>query len=185
MKEATLVHVVKGDYTLKAWQLNKIIGPKAYGGIVELGQTVKENALEEVKQETGHYKEFRLNKNESGGIIIKPEDLRLGGRIDFYNGTEEEVPFGSPSIRVYCFVVTKFSGVPINTIEMIHHRWVNFRDPYVPGIMGDELFIKDLLTGWRPFGWIRRMVKRYPNGTLKFEKIISHEIDLDTDFDIF
>lgn len=160
MKRATLVHFInKFDSVLLAMQQAKVIGRKGYGGKIEDGQTEIACTVEEVTDETGGNPEKRINPKEKGGIIFNPNDLVPVAVIDFYNGTEEEVPFGNPSWRVKFFNCYKFSGKAIDTIEM-QDAWFypiggdNLPLDEVP--KGDELFLKDILQRKLRKGWIRR-----------------------------
>ena len=171
MKEATCVYLVRFPReVLMADQQAKIVGTKGYGGKITLGQTATQNVIEETWQETGGVPELRINKDEEGGIKISMDGLHHMGIIEFYNGTEGEVPFGEPSFVVHFFICSTFSGKTIDTIEMQNHQWYQIDNlPIEKMIVGDELIIKPILSGQTVNGWMRR--------TSDLKTIIDYEID--------
>lgn len=107
-----------------------------YGGKKKWWQTWRECAVSEVRQESG--------------IKIKKKDLEYIGIVDFYNGDEQNVPFGKPSFRVACYRVCRFVGEPIPTEEMVEPRWfpvdqIPFDTPDMKP--GDELFVPYIVHG--------------------------------------
>ncbi len=173
-KEATCVYLTrrvegKGE-VLMGDQQRIIVGTKGYGGKIKPGQTATQNIVEETGEETGKVKEFRINKNEEGGIDISLDGLHHVGTIDFYNGTETEIPFGKPSFRVHFFICSTFSGKPIDTIEMRNHQWYPIDNlPFEKMIIGDELILKPIFQGQTVVGWMRR--------TSDLSTLIDYEIE--------
>ena len=157
MKTATCVYLIReSDNTvLLAKQVAKIIGRKGYGGKIEAQQTIRSNAVDETAQESGVIKELRVYPEQDGGVLIKEEDLIPIGLVDFYNGAD--VPFGDPNFRVYFFLCKKFSGVPIDTTEMIDPQWYLIDQlPIEELVPGDEYFVPTMLKGIAVSGYIRR-----------------------------
>ena len=161
MKIATCTYLMSGGFALMGQQQRTILGFKGYGGKVELGQTIRGNAVEEIWEETGGKKQLRVTPEEEGGIFTREELLVPAGIIDFFNGTN--IPENDPSFRVYFFLCYTFAGRPVDTVEMMHHQW--FNKNYLPLdrlVRGDELFIPHLLQGqcikgkiWRTEDWTR------------------------------
>jgi ADP-ribose pyrophosphatase YjhB (NUDIX family) len=173
-KEATCVYLVRKTENkwevMMADQQAKIVGTKGYGGKIKPGQSATQNVVEETREETGGVPELRLNKNEEGGIEILLDGLSHMGTIDFYNGTEAEVPFRQPSFTVHFFTCSTFSGKPVDTIEMQNHQWYPIDNlPFDKMIIGDELILKPIFEGRTITGWMRR--------TADLSTIIDYEID--------
>jgi hypothetical protein len=147
MKRATATHFINKSLNsvLLAYQQKKVIGLKGYGGKIEEGETPQDSVTREVFEEAG------------GGIIFDPADLVPVGLIDFYNGTEEEVPLGNPSFRVLFYNCYKFRGNAVSTEEM-KDPWFYLFDsiPIEELVKGDELFLLSLLREELTKGWIRR-----------------------------
>ncbi|MEK7227970.1 MAG: hypothetical protein AAB681_01280 [Patescibacteria group bacterium] len=157
MKIATCVHIIENGYVQFGYQYTWIEGFKGYGGKLKEGQTIRQNAVEEVWEETGGEPKFRLRPEEDGGIHIREEWLEPIGFIDFYNGSEEEVPFGDPSFRVYFFNCRKKLGRAVDTIEMKDHQLFNIHYPPVDKmIKGDGEFVPRMLQDICLIGWVRR-----------------------------
>jgi 8-oxo-dGTP pyrophosphatase MutT (NUDIX family) len=157
VKIATCVYLIKDGYVLMGNQQKTIFGFKGYGGKVKPGQTIRQNAVEEVWEETGGIPELRINPEEEGGIHIREEWLEPAGLIDFYNGSEGDVPFGKPSFRVYFFICRKSMGKAVDTVEMRDHQLFNVN--YLPidkMIKGDGEFIPKMLNGICLTGWLIR-----------------------------
>lgn len=158
MKRATCVYFIDRatKKVLMADQQFKIVGTKGYGGKIEEGQTPQESTKDEVDQESGKIKEFRINPEEEGGIEFNTADLEPVGVIDFYNGPEDQVPFGDPSFRVLFYVCEKFSGKAIDTVEMQNPQMYDL--DHLPNTLvpGDELFIDDFLNKRYKKGFVRR-----------------------------
>lgn len=158
MELATCVHFINSLHSvLLADQQTKIVGTKGYGGKLKDKEDPRKGSLREVKQETGYYKKYRINYFEDGGITFELKDLMPVAVIDFYNGTEEEVPFGTPSFRVLFYNCYIFKGRAVSTKEM--------RDPWFYPIdnlpttelpLGDEHFLHDILNCVLTKGWMRR-----------------------------
>ncbi len=159
MKRATATHFINKSLNtvLLAYQREKVIGLKGFGGKIKPGQTPWQNAVIEVSEETGGVKEKRINPEEEGGIVFDPQDLVPVALIDFYNGTDEEVPFGKPSFRVLFYNCYKFSGRAIDTEEM-YDAWYYPIDgiPKEKLPIGDEEFLQPILEGNLTRGWMRR-----------------------------
>ncbi len=159
MKKATCVHFIDraANTVLFAEQQFKIIGLKGYGGKIEDGESAGDCTVREVMDESGGNKKFRTNPDEEGGIVFDPKDLIPVGCIDFYNGSEEEVPFGDPSFRVLFYNCYVFSGKAIDTVEMRNPQFYPINNlPFEKMVKGDEEFIKPLLEGVCTTGMIRR-----------------------------
>lgn len=176
MKEATCVYLFrkvegKGEVLLADQQRGIVRNKKkGYGGKIEQGQSKTENVIEETWGETGGIKELRISKNEEGGIKITTHGLHYVGMVDFYNGTEAEVPFGDPSFRVHFFTCSNFSGTPIDTIEMQNHQWYPVNNPpWDKMVIGDDIFLKPIFNGQTSVGWMRR--------TSDLSKVIDYQID--------
>ncbi len=146
MKKATCVHFINKatNSVLLAHQQRKIIGLKGYGGKLEDGESAIDSTVREIPVETG-------------GIVFDPKDLVPVGIIDFYNGTEEEVPFGSPSFRVLFYNCYTFTGTAVSTDEM-KDPWFYLFDsiPVEELVRGDEEFLFKLLAEDLTKGWMRR-----------------------------
>jgi hypothetical protein len=156
MKIATCLYLIKDGYVQMGYQDSFIVGFKGYGGKVE-NQTIRQNAVQELWEETGGVPELRVHREQEGGILIREEWLEPAGLIDFYNGTEEEVPFGDPSFRVYFFLCRQSMGKAIDTIEMKDHQLFNI--DYLPidkMVKGDGEFIPPMLKGICLKGLVRR-----------------------------
>ncbi len=157
MKIATCTYLIKDGYVQMGYQNSVIIGLKGYGGKVENGQTIRQNAVEEIWEETGGVPEFRVNKEEDGGIHIRPEWLEPAGLIDFYNDCEEGTQLRDPSFRVYFFLCHKSMGKAVDTIEMRDHQLFNINYPPIDQMVkGDREFIPQMLQGTCLTGWVRR-----------------------------
>jgi hypothetical protein len=160
MNLATCVHFINKNLNsvLMADQQFKIVATKGYGGVFKDGEDGLKCAAREIPEETGKDKSKRLNPDEeSEGIIFDTKDLIPVAVIDFYNGTEEEVPFGDPSYRVIFYNCYVFSGYAIDTLEMRNPWFYLINDlPFHKMVPGDELFIQDILEGKMRTGWIRR-----------------------------
>jgi len=157
MKIATCVYIIENGYVQMANQQKAIIGFKGYGGKIKPGQTLRQNVVEEVWEETGGVPSLRLNPDEEGGIHLREEWLQPIGLIDFYNGTEEEVPFGDPSFRVYFFLCKRKLGKAVDTLEMRDHQLFNVHYPPIDRMVkGDEVFVPKILLNIPVTGWIRR-----------------------------
>lgn len=157
MKEATCVYLVKDGYVQMAEQTSIIVGLKGYGGKITQEQTPRSNAVEEVWQETGGVPELRIHPEQDGGIHIREEWLHPVGLIDFYNGTEEEAPFGDPTFRVYFFLCFQWKGVAIDTIEMKDHQLFNINClPFERMVHGDAYIIPRMLQNIPLEGYFRR-----------------------------
>jgi hypothetical protein len=167
MKIATCTYLLQGDYVRMAYQVSKIIGFKGYGGKLKFGQTIRQNAVEEIWEETGGDDNLRINKDIWGGIHVRPEWLKPIGLIDFYNGAE--VPFGDPSFRVYFFTCRRYMGTAVDTTEMKNHQLFHIHHlPLDKLVKGDPLFIPDMLIGKPLEGWIRR--------TEDFSEVIGYDL---------
>ncbi len=157
MKEATCTYLLKDGYVQMAQQVSIIVGLKGYGGKMK-GQTPRQNAVEELWEETGGIPELRIHPEIFGGIYLREEWLRPVALIDFYNGTEIEVPFGDPSFRVYFFICEQWLGRAVDTIEMHSHQLFNLNClPIKKMVPGDDLFIPPILTGACMTGFVRRV----------------------------
>ncbi|MCC6198854.1 NUDIX domain-containing protein [Candidatus Nomurabacteria bacterium] len=169
MKKATCTYLIDGQYVQMAYQQKKIIGFKGYGGMIEEGQSIRGNAVQEIWEETGGVSKLRIRKDEIGGIFTRPELLEPVAQIDFYNGTEEEVPFGSPSMRVYFFLCFQYAGKAIDTVEMTKHQLFAINSlPEKQLVQGDEMFMYQILNGKKLEGWMRR--------TKDFSSIVDYEL---------
>ena len=157
MKIATCVYIIQGAYAQMANQQKTIIGVKGYGGKVKPGQTLRQNLVEEVWEETGGVPELRVDPEEEGGIHLREEWLIPIGLIDFYNGPENQVPFGDPSFRVHFFLSKRKLGRAVDTVEMKDHQLFNiFYPPITRMLKGDEFFVPKMLLDIPVVGWMRR-----------------------------
>ncbi len=157
MNIATCTYFIKDGKVLLPRQIEKIIGRKGYGGKLKNGQTIRSNAIEEIGEESGLKKELRINPEENGGIIVKESDLQPIAFIDFYNGDKQTAPFGNPSFRVYFFLCTEFSGIPIATKEMVDPKWYSLDQiPLDELVKGDPVFVPRILNQVPLKGHIRR-----------------------------
>lgn len=157
MKISTCIYLLHSDdrYVQMAEQQRTILGYKGYGGKV-VGQTIRQNAVEEIWQETGGVPELRINKDQEGGIFTREELLIPAGLIDFYNGLS--VPYGDPNFRVYFFICRRFAGHAVDTVEMQNHQLFSVSGlcNLTRMVKGDELYIPQMLTGQRIKGEVRR-----------------------------
>ncbi len=148
MKKASCVYCIDAarNKVLMAEQQYKIIGLKGYGGGFdpERGdKTMEDCAGREL--------------DEEGCIPIKKEKLELVGRMAFYNGPVEEVPDGEPSFEVWFYRYFDFLGTAVSTDEMKNPDWYDIDNlPIEEMIVGDDLFIPQILRGELIKGWIRR-----------------------------
>ncbi|MES2225053.1 MAG: hypothetical protein V4478_03645 [Patescibacteria group bacterium] len=159
MTTATCTHFIDREArkVLLAYQVRKIVGLKGYGGKIEPHQTPESNAIDEVKEESGGDPAERINPAEEGGIQFSASALKRVGLIDFYNGTEEEAPFGSPTFRVVFFNCYEYSGSAISTNQMQRPDWYDIDNlPIGELIVGDELFLLNILNENMLTGWMRR-----------------------------
>lgn len=157
MEIATCTHIIENGYVLFGYQYTWLKGFKGYGGKKKGHQTLEQNAVEEIWEETGGEPQLRLDREEEGGVYIRAEWLEPVGVIDFYNGSEEEIPFGDPSFRVYFFNCRKKLGRPVDTIEMKDHQLFNiYYPPIGKMVKGDEEFVPRMLQGICLMGWVRR-----------------------------
>ncbi len=170
MKKATCVYFVDRikNQVLMADQQFKIVGTKGYGGKIKPGQTPQESTVEEVGEESGTKKEFRINPDQEGGIVFDPKDLEPVGVIDFYNGPADSVPFGEPSFRVLFYICETFSGTPIDTVEMRNPCMYDIENLPSTLVPGDERFLYDFLH--------RRYKKGYMRRTEDWKEIIECEL---------
>lgn len=148
VKIATCVYPIRGIYALMGNQQSTILGFKGYGGKVKPGQTLEENVVEELWEETGGVPKLRINKEEEGGIIIRSEWLEKVAVIKFYNGHDINKPLRKPSFIVHFFICYKFYGKPIDTTEMRDHQFFNIN--YLPiekMVKGDDQFVPQILAG--------------------------------------
>jgi hypothetical protein len=167
----TCTYFIDGERVWMAYQTQKIIGRKGYGGGINQGETWRQCCTREVREESGADPARRIVRNKEGGIFFKEEDLLPFALISFYNGTVDEVPPGNPSCTVLFSRCVHFIGTPIDTMEMVDPRtyWVKSL-PYKKMITGDFLFITpETLLG-----------KEYKIGTIRqtsdFKKILDHNI---------
>jgi hypothetical protein len=171
--KATVVHVIDRDTTLMG-DHKKSGTIRGYGGMLEYGETWQECTRREIIDETGGKKENRLDPKEEGGIIIYPDKLMPIMLVDYYNGDETEVPFGTPSIQVLFCITKEFSGKAIDTLEMRNPYWYPFgrgqKLPYNKMAAGDDLVLRVVLITRIPTkGYIRRNKEK--------TKVLDHKLD--------
>lgn len=145
---ATCVYLVRDGYVLMGNQQKTILGFKGYGGKVKFGQTISQNVVEELWEETGGVPSLRVNKDEEGGIIIREEWLEKVAIIRFFNNHTLDKPLRRPSFIVNFFICRKFFGNPIDTVEMKDHQLFNINHlPIEKMVKGDDEFVLQILNG--------------------------------------
>lgn len=177
IKRSTVTYLITPEgKTIMAEQQRKVIGLKGYGGIIESNEEPHTSAVREIWEESGGEKKRRLNPNEEGGILVNSSDLIPVALIDFYNGTEKEIPFGSPSFRMLCYVCYLFKGKAISTHEMHNPDEYPLENlPYEKMIIGDNLFLGNILTS-DISNKDRKCYKGFIRRTSDWKEIIEHEI---------
>ncbi len=105
---ATLCFPIQDKKVLLGFKTEKIGKDcwNGYGGGIDEGETPKQSALRELKEETG--------------IIALPEFLEKSAIVDFHNTKSD----GSSFIcRVHVYLVFQWTGNPRVTDEMINPTW--------------------------------------------------------------
>ncbi len=167
----TCTYFITGKRVLMADQQKKIIGTKGYGGRMLLGESWQGCCGREIREESGGDPNRRVDQSQQGGLVFLEKDLTPFALIDFYNGTETDIPFGKPSCRVLFSKCTTYSGRAIDTYEMRNPKfyWIH-RLPYKKMISGDKYFItlQTLLGDECMEGWIRH--------TSDFKTVLGKEV---------
>jgi hypothetical protein len=158
--KATVVHVINKNNETLMGDHKKSGTLRGYGGMMEYGETWQECTCREMDDESGKKKENRINPEEEGGITIYPDKLIPVALIDYYNGDETEVPFGTPSIQVLFCITREFSGKAIQTLEMDNPYWYPFGRghmlPFGKMAAGDNLLLDKVLADMKIKGHVRR-----------------------------
>lgn len=132
MKRATLCLVVRGKEVLLGFQqaFNGEFVWNGYGGKKREGETFRQTAIRELKEESG--------------LKAKEEDLVYVGSARFFFTWNSSFDH-----HVEIFLLKKWQGEPIPTEEMGEHRW--FSVDSLPEQMwpADKSFIPLLLQGER------------------------------------
>lgn len=127
MKLATLVFVRDGDKILlglkkKGFGAGKLNG---FGGKVEPGESVEDAAVREVLEESG--------------VLVDVGDLKSVGKICF--------KYPSSDWLVHVFVAEKFSGLPVETSEMVPEWFDVSLLPLNKMWADDEFWLPSVLLG--------------------------------------
>jgi len=107
--DATALFLAKEDDILLAWKMRKINKDRwnAYGGGIEKGELPSECVVREIGEETG-------------GIVVKPQDLEKIAIVDFHNTKSDGSTF---VCRVHTYIARKWTGEIHETNEMTRPTW--------------------------------------------------------------
>lgn len=110
-----------------------------YGGGYEGNETPEACAVREIAE-------------ESGGVVVKPEDLEKKAIVRFHNFNEEDKEFFV--CKVLIFIARKWSGEPKDGDGMVNPTWFPINAiPYenmspsdkdwIPHLFGNRMFVAD------------------------------------------
>jgi 8-oxo-dGTP diphosphatase len=106
---ATICFLVRGNEVLLAKKVRKIGAGKlnGYGGGIEPGQSIIENAIDEIRV-------------ESGGVEINPDTVEQVARVHFHNITQ-----GGEKFCCTCeiLIIRDWNGIPGDSDEMVSPTW--------------------------------------------------------------
>lgn len=160
--EATLCYPVRDDKVLLSMK-TKNIGEgcwNGYGGGTEEGETLKETAARELKEEVG--------------LTVFPEDLKKTAVIDFHNQKSDGEIF---ICTVHIYLLFKWQGRPRACAEMIAPTWFSINNlPVDEMMLADKIWLPHVLRGEK----IKAVVKYGPFqktllGEVKIEKVDSFD----------
>ena len=152
---ATLCLLVKDNKVLLGFKTKKI-GKNCwngYGGGIEEGETPRQAALRELKEEAG--------------VIVLPEYLEKVAVIDFHNNKSD----GSFFIcQMHVYLVSQWMGEPQESDEMITPTWFDARQlPADKMLLADKEWLPVVLSGKK----IRATAKYGP-----FQKTLLGEVEI-------
>lgn len=102
------------------------------------------------KGETPEKATARELEKESGGMIIRPEQLEKVAIIDFKNITAEGQTF---ICRVHVFLARRWIGEPRETTEMVGPEWFKVSSlPFKKMMPADKFWVPLVLSGKKIFG---------------------------------
>ena len=106
---ATALFFLRGNEVLFEWKTRKINKDRwnGYGGGIEEGESPEETAVREAKEETG-------------GVIVDPENLTKIAIVDFHNTMSDGRTF---ACRVHMYTTEKWKGKIEATEEMANPTW--------------------------------------------------------------
>ncbi len=157
LKQATVCYLCRGSQILLAIKARHIGEGcwNGYGGGIEGGETAREAAVRELKEETG-------------GVIVLPEDLEKIAEIDFHNTKTDGSVF---VCKVHFFIARTWVGEAIETEEMLRPTWFE-----IDQIPLDELMPAD--KKWLPFALSGKKVKATPRYA-PFQKSLLEDFDVE------
>ena len=132
--EATAVFLCKEHAVLLARKTKKIGKGKwnGYGGGVEDGETFLECAVRETWE-------------ESGGVVVDPDDLEKAAVVHFHNTMSDGRMF---TCAVHMYMTYKWQGEACSTDEMIDPTWFKKdRIPYADMMPADRDWFPPVLQG--------------------------------------
>jgi 8-oxo-dGTP diphosphatase len=161
--DAVLVLLIKDDQVLLAKKKKKIGEGKlnGYGGGMEPGETARHAAVRELSE-------------ESGGVIVEPDDLELVAIVNFLNHKKDGTSF---TCRMRIYTATVWRGEPQETEEMGKPQWFDFsKVPYDQLLPADSLWLPIILSNQ---GWIEAWYEYTPfQGSLVDEGVVEFVSEL-------
>lgn len=130
---ATLCLLVKDNKVLFGFKTKKIGKDcwNGYGGGIEEGETPKQAALRELKEEAG--------------VISSPEHLEKVAVIDFYNNRSDGSFF---VCQMHVYLVSQWTGEPRESDEMATPTWFDVRQlPTDKMLLADKEWLPVVLSG--------------------------------------
>jgi 8-oxo-dGTP pyrophosphatase MutT (NUDIX family) len=103
-----------------------------YGGGIEAGESPRQAAVRELKEETG-------------GVIAKPEDLNKIAEIDFHNTKTDKSTF---VCKVHFYLASQWEGDVHETEEMLRPTWFEIDQlPLEEMMPADQTWLPIALSG--------------------------------------
>ncbi|MCA9352013.1 NUDIX domain-containing protein [Patescibacteria group bacterium] len=134
LPQATLIYLVRDGQILLGLKQKKVAAGKrsGYGGKQESGDvSMHHTAVRELFEETGE------------GISAEPHDMIPQAVIDFTLKNSEGNHF---AMRVFIYLLEKFSGEPCDSDEMKDHQWFDVDSiPYDNMLVDNQLYLPKVL----------------------------------------